>query len=105
MNDENIEKLINTDRHGVYKKQSGEMVLLPIRRHYDWIRKNMTFICDAKNVEDEKVKKIAAEKEEEYLKKKEQIIKKYGEEIINDLPEFFGNHKLSKFGKKVKNSE
>lgn len=104
MTEVNLEKLISNDRHGVYRKTSGDLVWLPMRRHQDWLRKGMTFVCEAERVDEEKVKQLAGEIEDERCKKAEALIEKYGEGIITELPEFFKGMNPKK-GKKTPNQE
>jgi len=89
MTEKNIETLIETDQHGVYKKPSGDLVLLPVRRHGDWMRKNMTFICQAAHVEDEKVKRLAENADKSRIERAKKLLEKYGESVVKDMPEAF----------------
>ncbi len=84
-----IEKLIDNDRHGVYRKPNGDMVLLPIRRHHDWLAKEMKLITHAERVDSEEVEKKAEEIMKERKKTAAKMLEKYGEEIIADMPSLF----------------
>lgn len=102
MTDINIEKLISDDRHGVYRKSNGSLVWLPLRRHQDWLRKGMAFVCEAERVDEDKVKQLASEADNERRRKAEALIEKYGEGITAEFPEFFNDHNKKD---KRKNSE
>jgi hypothetical protein len=104
MTDIEIERLISSDRHGVYRKSSGELVWLPVRRHYDWLRKGMVFICEAERVDEEKVKRLGEETDDLRRKKAGELIEKYGEGIANEFPEHFKGLNLKK-GKKIPKPE
>jgi hypothetical protein len=104
MTDIEIERLISSDRHGVYRKPSGELVWLPVRRHYDWLRKGMVFVCEAERVDEEKVKRLSAETEALRRKKASELIEKYGDGIADEFPEQFKGLNLTK-GKKIPKHE
>lgn len=89
MTEINIDRLISNDKHGVYRKPNGGLVWLPLRRHQDWLRKGMIFVCEAERVDEEKVRQLASEAEDERRKKAEALIEKYGDGIAADFPEFF----------------
>ena len=92
MTEINIDRLISNDRHGVYRKPSGDLVWLPLRRHQDWLRKGMAFVCEAERVDEEKVQQLAGEVEDKRCKKAEALIEKYGEGIASEFPEYFTNY-------------
>jgi hypothetical protein len=96
MTDMNIDRLISNDRHGVYRKSSGDLVWLPLKRHQDWLRKGMTFVCEAERVDEEKVRQLAGEAEDERRKKAEALIEKYGEGIASEFPEYFVGFNVKK---------
>jgi translation elongation factor EF-Ts len=98
----NMDKLIELDKHGVYRKENGNLVILPVRRHRDWVAKGMEFISLGANVASEEVKKKIAEAEKTTEENAKSLIAKYGEEIINDLPDKFRKTKSRNTSKKNK---
>ncbi|MBN2136095.1 MAG: hypothetical protein JW737_10210 [Acidobacteria bacterium] len=102
MNHKQLEKLIADDKHGIYSKPSGDLVVLPIRRHHDWLAKEMELIGEGSRIDDKEIKKQVLEQKKEKEKKAKKLIKKYGEEILEDLPHLFQGVNLQSISKDTK---
>lgn len=93
-----IEKLIRNDRHGIYVKLDRSIVILPVRRHRDWLAKGMELIAEANSADSKEVQKKVEQKNKEKQHRAKELLEKYGEAISEDLPELFAkdNKKESK---------
>ncbi len=97
-----LEKLAQDDRHGVYEKENGDRVLLPVKRHSDWTAKGMKFITCSDNVDSDEVKKAIKESRKEREARAAMMLEKYGEEIIKDMPSLYTGLNINKLKSSLK---